>query len=575
MVAMRSLTATARALLLLLATAMLLVTLAAPAQAAPGDTTRVSVDSSGNQANNSSGVFDISADGRYVSFPSNASNLVAGDTNGAQDIFLHDRQTGSTELVNVNGSGEQLNGLSQGQDISADGRYVSFASKASNAVANDTSAADTYDIFVRDRQNGTTERVSVDSSGNQANGTSQSATISADGRYVSFGSDAANLVANNANSRIQDVFMHDRQTGATELVSVNSSGAQSNSGSAFSSMSADGRYVAFGSNGSNLVANDTNNAYDIFVHERAGSDTAAPDTSIDGGPSGTVGATSASFTFSSTEAGSTFECSLDGAAFSDCSSPKSYAGLSDGQHTFEVKATDSAGNTDGTPAIRRWSVDTTPVDTTAPTGTVNIDAGATYATSRSVTLSLSATDPAPASGMGSMRFMNDGGSWSAWEPYARTKEWTLKNVQGARTVSVQYRDKAGNVSRKAADTIKLDTVHPRVTVTSPVDHAEGVSPTANVKATFSEAMNPATITETSIILRRDFGQNRYQAVPATVTYYASSETAVLNPSSNLVRGATYVATVFQSNEDLAGNALDQYPGLEGDNGLFWRFRIKN
>ncbi len=421
-------------------------------------------------------------------------------------------------------------------------------------------------------------------------------------------------------------------------------------------------------------------------------DTTPPDTTIDSGPSGTVTSATANFTFSSSEVGSTFECSLDGAAFTACSSPKEYTGLSGGEHTLRVKATDTAGNTDATPASRTWTIDATaptvssvtptggatdvaastnvtatfseamgpatitnstftltkqgatspvtatvsydtatkkatlnpgadlepgvtytatvkggasgakdlagntlandktwsftivvPEDTVAPEGTVKINGGKAYATRTAVTLTLSANDPAPGTGVTSMRLMNDGGAWSDWESYATTKSWTFNDAQGTRTVSVQYRDEAGNVSTTVLDKIILDTVHPRVIKKSPAGApggisakvgAKNVSPTANVTATFSEKMNPRTITNKSIILRRDLGKNRYQSVRAKVTYNASTKTATLNPSGKLASGAVYVATVFQSNKDLAGNRLDQYTGLRGDNGLFWRFQIR-
>lgn len=309
--------------------------------------------------------------------------------------------------------------------------------------------------------------------------------------------------------------------------------------------------------------NDANNSAtaSTTVNAAQDPDTAPPDTSITGGPSGLVNSSSATFSFSS-EAGATFQCSLDGGAFTACSSPKAYTGLSEGQHTFEVRATDAAGNVDSTPASRTWTV-----DTAAPSGTVSINGGATYATSLSVKLALSAN------GAESMRLMNDGGNWSDWQPYAAEMSWTLRNANGARTVHVEYRDEAGNVSA-ASDGITLDTVAPRVTKTSPVAGARNILPGANVTATFSEPMNPATITRTSIILRRDFGRGVYRPVTATVTYNPSSRTATLNPTGNLVAGATYVATVFQSTRDTAGNQLDQYPGLPQNNGLFWRFVIR-
>ena len=123
-----------------------------PAFAAPGDTTRVSVDSSGAQSDNYSRFPSISGDGRYVAFESEASNLVAGDTNGGGDVFVHDRQTGATTRVSVSSTGEQADNSSGAAAISGDGRYVAFYSYASNLVAGDTNGM--VDIFVHDRQTG-------------------------------------------------------------------------------------------------------------------------------------------------------------------------------------------------------------------------------------------------------------------------------------------------------------------------------------------------------------------------------------------------------------------------------------
>ena len=164
-------------------------------------------------------VTSISSDGRYVTFPLPDSNLVAGDTNGVDDIFVHDRQMRATQRVNVHGCGTQANGGSLNPRISDDGRFVAFDSAASNLVAGDTNTF--RDVFVRNLQGGTIQRVSVDSSGAQANGHSGSPSISSDGTYVVFSSGASNLVANDTNG-LHDVFVRDRQEGTTERVSVSS-----------------------------------------------------------------------------------------------------------------------------------------------------------------------------------------------------------------------------------------------------------------------------------------------------------------------------------------------------------------
>ena len=230
-------------------------------------TERVSADSSGVQGDGVSDLAAISADGRYVAFESRADNLVPGDTNGANDVFVHDRQTGVTERVSVGSTGTEGNGECSYPSISADGRYVAFDSDATNLVPGDTNGSG--DVFVHDRQTGVTERVSVDSAGTQGNGESgvESVPISADGRYVAFYSYASNLVPGDTNG-VPDVFVHDRLTGGTERVSVDSAGTQGNGWSVHASISADGRYVAFDSDATNLVPGDTNGYRDVFVHDR-------------------------------------------------------------------------------------------------------------------------------------------------------------------------------------------------------------------------------------------------------------------------------------------------------------------
>jgi Tol biopolymer transport system component len=230
-----------------------------------GTTERVSVDSSGLQADGASYAPRISADGRYVSFESAATNLVSGDTNGTDDIFVRDLLSGTTERVSVSFHGTQGNGLSYGPSISSDGRFVAFASLASNLVLGDTN--NSRDVFVRDRSNGTTELVSVDSSGAQGDGDSDGASISADGRCVAFASTATNLVSGDTNGT-SDVFLRDRQLGTTERVSVSSTGLEGNDYSYFPSTAGDGRFVAFNSRASNLVAGDTNGYSDDFVRDR-------------------------------------------------------------------------------------------------------------------------------------------------------------------------------------------------------------------------------------------------------------------------------------------------------------------
>jgi Tol biopolymer transport system component len=209
----------------------------------------------------------ISTNGRFVAFQSEANDLVPGRTNIIDDIFVHDRQTHTTRRVSISSTGVLANDGSFNAAISGDGRFVAFNSSATNLVADDTNGAP--DSFVRDRLNGTTERVSVNSAEQQANGSiGFGLAISADGRYVAFSSSATNLVVNDTNN-CEDVFVRDRTLGTTIRVSVASNGTQANGCSFNPAISADGQHVAFESLASNLVTGDSNNRKDVFVRHLA------------------------------------------------------------------------------------------------------------------------------------------------------------------------------------------------------------------------------------------------------------------------------------------------------------------
>ncbi|MCC6408664.1 MAG: PD40 domain-containing protein [Planctomycetes bacterium] len=236
---------------------------------ATGTTSRVSVASDGSQGNNVSSWVQLSGDARLVVFQSTATNLVPNDHNGADDVFVHDRQTGQTTRVSVDSAGAEgdFGGGSFGHtplDISADGRFVAFQSVSTNLVVNDTNAVD--DIFVRDLQLGVTTRVSVSSAGVAGNDQSRYPSISADGRWIAFDSVAANFVNGDTNGTF-DVFVHDRLTGQTVLASASELGVIGNGTSYYPELSADGSYVAFNSWASNLVPNDANGWYDAFRRE--------------------------------------------------------------------------------------------------------------------------------------------------------------------------------------------------------------------------------------------------------------------------------------------------------------------
>ncbi|SCF21217.1 WD40-like Beta Propeller Repeat [Micromonospora echinospora] len=231
-----------------------------------GTTTRVSVSTTGDQANGFSRASAISADGRYVAYHSLATNLVPDDTNDEIDVFVRDRATGTTTRVSVSTNGYQANHYSELPAISADGRYITYHSLATNLVPRDTNSA--YDVFVRDQIAGTTRRVSVSTAGDQGDRDSFEPAISADGRYVSYTSRASNLVPDDANGDLTDVLVWDRTTGSTRRISVSTGGDQGNDDSFTSALSADGRYVSYASDASNLAPGDTNNATDVFVWNR-------------------------------------------------------------------------------------------------------------------------------------------------------------------------------------------------------------------------------------------------------------------------------------------------------------------
>jgi Tol biopolymer transport system component len=163
----------------------------------------------------------LAAEGRYVSFTSSASNLVRGDTNRVDDACLHDRIVGSTIKVRVSSTGGESTSKSATGSVSADGRFTAFSTQAPTLVPGDTNGS--WDVFVHDRGTRATSRVSVASDGGEADADSSGGALSADGRYIAFQSESSNLIANDANDA-SDIFVHDRVSGTTTRVSVDSSG---------------------------------------------------------------------------------------------------------------------------------------------------------------------------------------------------------------------------------------------------------------------------------------------------------------------------------------------------------------
>ncbi|GIE85714.1 hypothetical protein Are01nite_21940 [Actinoplanes regularis] len=235
-------------------------------------TTLVSVATDGRQGNDRSTSPAVSTSGRYVAFTSAATNLVAGDTNRSRDVFVRDLVTGTTVLASVSGTGEPGDGHSTRPSISADGRYVAFRSEAGNFIAGGTGGRSR--VFVRDLVAGRTTLVTEAASGQPGYGDglfSPAALarpeISADGRYVTFESEAGDLVGDDTNGR-SDVFVRDLAAGATSRVSVSSSGRQTSGASDKPSISADGRYIAFRSTAQDLLDGDPQLWSQIYLHDR-------------------------------------------------------------------------------------------------------------------------------------------------------------------------------------------------------------------------------------------------------------------------------------------------------------------
>lgn len=220
---------------------------------------RVSRLSTGDELDTDSRSPAVSHDGRFVAFMT-YSELLVNDANGRPDIVIKDRQSGALEIISVTPGNSTGNAGSFNPALSADANIVVFRSEASDLVPGDTNGR--WDIFVRDRSAGTTSRVSVASDGTQANHNSFEASVSDDGRFVAFRSLASNLVADDTNNRA-NIFVHDRDTGQTAIVS-RPAGGQADGHSANPVLSGDGQWIAFESDATNLVPEDTNQVRDIF-----------------------------------------------------------------------------------------------------------------------------------------------------------------------------------------------------------------------------------------------------------------------------------------------------------------------
>jgi Tol biopolymer transport system component len=485
----------------------------------------VSVATDGTQADDASYWGSLTPDGRFVAFTSRATNLVPGDTNGKGDVFVRDRAMGTTERVSISSAGEQGNEGSFWPRISADGRFVAFDSEATNLVSGDGNGK--ADVFLRDRLTGTTERISVADNESEANGFSHRGDISADGRCVAFYSEATNLVPGDTNGK-RDVFLRDRTSNTTERVSVSSAGEQANDHSGFYDVciSPDGRFVLFDSGASNLAPWVHSGGSNVLVRDRLARTTeplaipavylacAEPDISADVrfvalscGPDATelCSCNTCYVLLHDRLSGETLPIGCVGADYDQCrahsisadgryvsfSCTKVYwrmiSGLvqwsdalrvydrltrdtvtlvtahtntsllnsdisADGRFVlFESTASDLvAGDTNDS-----WDVFVLDRGGPEPAPRIVIGGGATCTNSQSTTLNLFFPQECA-----EMRLRNDPGDWGPWELKAWQKPWTLPAGDGVKKVCMQCRDAQGNVSLEACDDILLDTTPP-------------------------------------------------------------------------------------------------------------------
>jgi Tol biopolymer transport system component len=224
-----------------------------------------SVSSTGVKADGDCSEPVLDRKGRRVAFSSLADNLVEGDGNGVQDVFVRDRQAGTTVRASVSSNGAEGSGVSGHPSLSGDGRLLVFSSRASDLVSDDGN--DASDVFLRDLLAGTTTRVSLADDGAEAGGGSFLPAISANGRYVAFMSYAPNLVFGDDNG-LPDVFVRDLKSGHVEMVSISNFGVPENSAGGAVSISASGRKVLFESAANNLDPADGHLGFDIYLRDR-------------------------------------------------------------------------------------------------------------------------------------------------------------------------------------------------------------------------------------------------------------------------------------------------------------------
>ncbi|MBI5928326.1 MAG: fibronectin type III domain-containing protein, partial [Chloroflexi bacterium] len=240
---------------------------------------RVAIDSNGRPI--SADYADMTGDGRYIVF-NTLTQASPEDTNSTWDVYIHDRLTCQTNLVSRNNNGQVGNSSSYKSSISDDGRWITFMSEATNFAMGTSNTI--YQIYLHDQQTGQTTLTSHTSTGTPGDSSSFNPRISSDGRFIAFESNAANLVPNDAVPSVSDIYVYDHQTNQITRVSVDSNGNPGNDSSGYPTISDDGRYIAFESYSTNLTSINIARHRNIFVHDRQTGQTSLVSTRIDGTP---------------------------------------------------------------------------------------------------------------------------------------------------------------------------------------------------------------------------------------------------------------------------------------------------
>ena len=473
----------------------------------------------------------ISDDGKRIAFETN-STLDADDNDNHSDIYVRDLRGAEpvTLLASRNSAGEKADNASAEPSISGDGNEVAFDSYAKNLSPDDTN--NTVDVYVRNLAAGTTVLASraTGAAGAVGDSYSDGASLSGDGTRVAFSSAASNLSSDDTNAPVPDVYVRDLAATTTTLASrqTGPGGAVGTGPSAGTSLSENGDCLAFNSIATNLgsPSPDYFRVYMRTVSRECPAD--PPDTTIDAGPGDLSASSSATFAFSASQAGSTFTCSLDGAAFAPCSSPHTVQSLADGAHTFAVRAKDPAAYEDATPAARLWTVDTSAPETTIRSG----PSGLERSTSAAFEFDSSETRSTFACSL-------DGAAFAACASPRRLNGL----AQGKHTFRVRATDQVGNVDAiPASRSWTVDTIAPRLKVKVPHQTRRAVR--ARGARERVQASEPCNLTVELLLGRKVVGRR--------VVYVGTRRKTIVVKAKRRLRGSAKLKLRTRA-RDTAGN----------------------